>query len=316
MLKKSYKIGFTLIELLVVIAIIALLMGILVPGMRAANKASKDLKQKSRFHSIEVGLELFQKDYGGNYPESSVVSNGGATCSIIGAQHLAEALVGRDIQGFDPQTTWCASSEETPGNDTDIYASVDKGSLPGQIKASLARRRGPYIRLRDVGVFQIGELYDDTGAVYPSQNGYLAPVLTDVYLRRKVTLNAGTADEEVVKAGSPILYYKANTTSKIFGDLTVVDRSRWIYNYFDNMPLLDLGKINETTEPHRYAVGYTNSAGVTGQELFEEAITNPKIAPRPRPTDYKPYNPTNFILISAGWDGIFGTKDDITNFDY
>jgi hypothetical protein len=29
----------------------------------------------------------------------------------------------------------------------------------------------------------------------------------------------------------------------------------------------------------------------------------------------RPYNPKSFILISAGFDGIYGTKDDITNFD-
>ena len=48
---------------------------------------------------------------------------------------------------------------------------------------------------------------------------------------------------------------------------------------------------------------------VRGIENFYADITNPRVSYE------KPYNPNTFILISAGWDSVFGTKDDITNFD-
>ena len=34
------------------------------------------------------------------------------------------------------------------------------------------------------------------------------------------------------------------------------------------------------------------------------------------PASDRPHNPNTFLLMSAGWDGVFGTKDDVTNFDY
>ena len=97
---KTRSQAFTLIELLVVVSIIALLVGILTPGIRAFKKAADGLKQKSRFHAIEVGLELFQKDYL-DYPDSEITTADNSSF-ICGAQHLAEALVGRDKKGFDP----------------------------------------------------------------------------------------------------------------------------------------------------------------------------------------------------------------------
>ena len=96
--RKAGSRGFTLIELLVVVSIIALLVGILTPGIRAFKKAADGLKQKSRFHAMEVGLELFQKDYD-DYPDSQVTTADGSSY-ICGAQHLTEALVGRDKKGF------------------------------------------------------------------------------------------------------------------------------------------------------------------------------------------------------------------------
>ena len=54
--------GFSLIELLVVISIITLLLGFLATGIQAFKKRANDLRQKSHFHGMEVGLELFYKE--------------------------------------------------------------------------------------------------------------------------------------------------------------------------------------------------------------------------------------------------------------
>ena len=82
--------GFSLIELLVVISIITLLLGFLATGIQAFKKRANDLRQKSHFHGMEVGLELFYKDYD-DYPDSEVLfdpSRGSGTY-VSGAQHLA-----------------------------------------------------------------------------------------------------------------------------------------------------------------------------------------------------------------------------------
>jgi len=30
---------------------------------------------------------------------------------------------------------------------------------------------------------------------------------------------------------------------------------------------------------------------------------------------HRPYNPEGFVLISRGWDGIYGTEDDVVNWE-
>jgi hypothetical protein len=43
--------------------------------------------------------------------------------------------------------------------------------------------------------------------------------------------------------------------------------------------------------------------------VFYRAITNTRITSTP-----KPHNEDGYILIAAGWDGLYGTRDDVFNF--
>ena len=308
---KTRSRGFTLIELLVVVSIIAMLVGILAPGIRAFKKAADGLKQKSRFHAMEVGLELFQKDYY-DYPDSQITTADGSSF-ICGAQHLAEALAGRDKKGFDPETDWCA-----PLNDPELYSNGDND----QIKQSLARRKGPYIELGDADIYELSELYDSAlpASLYsadPLDFDYPSPVFTDVFYKKKIIINSGTDDEASVRIGTPVLYFKANETSRLFREKDEPDYTRWIYNYYDNKLMFDLEVMDEPTKIHLYKYGepHPENTGKTAVDYFYEKITNPKVKSKD-PEYFGPYNPRGFILMSAGWDGIFGTKDDITNFNY
>jgi hypothetical protein len=99
--------------------------------------------------------------------------------------------------------------------------------------------------------------------------------------------------------GMPVLYYRADT-SKMSHDITKTDN---IYNYKDNQDFLGMGLPWETgTKPPLW--GPTGSEG----KVFYEN-TQDKESPIPRP-----YNKDSYILISAGWDGIYGTRDDVYNF--
>ncbi|MGA2322632.1 MAG: prepilin-type N-terminal cleavage/methylation domain-containing protein [Sedimentisphaerales bacterium] len=54
--------GFTLVELLVVIAIIALLMGLLLPGLAAARRQAKNVKDMANIRQWGVMLTMFAQD--------------------------------------------------------------------------------------------------------------------------------------------------------------------------------------------------------------------------------------------------------------
>lgn len=68
--------GFTLIELLVTISIIAILIGILLPVLRAARIASQEVASKSNLRQIMIGYTLYQTDFDGHvlwgYPPPSI----------------------------------------------------------------------------------------------------------------------------------------------------------------------------------------------------------------------------------------------------
>jgi hypothetical protein len=55
-----------------------------------------------------------------------------------------------------------------------------------------------------------------------------------------------------------------------------------------------------------------DDAGKTQAQVFYERITQQA---EPDRNFFKPFNSSTFILISAGWDGVYGTKDDIVNYD-
>ena len=304
--RKLRSCGFTMIELLVVIGIIMLLIGVLVPGMQMIKKQARNLRQKAVFHGIEIGIGFFRND-DGEYPPSKPKVDGGKFVS--GAQHLAEAMVGRDKQGFEPSTKWCAPTDQAAGTgDPTLYDQSDE--------VSLNRRRDVYLELKDASLHLLSDLYDSTGNCY---SGTLAdkpaPVLVDVFQHKQIDV-----DGEKVKVGSPILYYKANRKSKSFRvDPATVPHSRWMYNYQDNDMIARLGTVNDPTVQHKFASDYTAPAPDerTGDEIFYDFITNPRqVTTAGGTTFYKPYNASEYILISAGWDGIFGTKDDLTNFNY
>lgn len=322
---KKEKNGFTLVELLTVMAVIAILIGILVPALNLVRKMAKDTSQKAQFHSISVSLDIFNGENDG-YPDSYVR---GTSVYTTGAQHLAEALVGRDMLGLDPQTSWDAKKDWDDNGTRPVYGNGDQDDD----EASLNRRKGPYLSSENVEAYNVGDLYtSDTSLTNQVYKGPAteapAPVLTDIYRVKDITLT----NNKTVKAGSPILYYKANTSLtglRIFpntrittGGMTPVtdveedDAENSIYNSMDNEDLIRLGDVATQTKQHHFdglgnsfATQYIDPSGNGLRWVFYDTITNPKITSQPRP-----YNASTYLLISAGNDGIYGTTDDITNF--
>lgn len=314
------KKAFTLIELLTVVAIISMLVGLMAIGMRKATITAKNLRQKAELKAIDIGLELFAKDFDG-YPFSNQIpANGGPV--ICGAQRLAEALVGRDGYGVEPQTGWY------PPNDKNYNPLVPTDLYDASVQASLRRRKGPYVEFKYSGVYTILELWGGSAGtnIYPSltnptpqQAVSRSPVITDVFTKNTVTING-----ESVKVGLPVLYYRANESKpfridsqrNLVTNPTVQQAEKWGYNYYDNYELVRLPVLSDPALPDMDFVNPNTpdqTADAQRAQRFYETITQTADAGR---NFYKPFNASTFILISAGYDGVYGTKDDITNFNY
>ena len=309
--------AFSLIELLVVIAIIALLTGVLVPGIKIVTRSAKRLKQSSVFHGYRTGLELFSRDFD-DYPDSQTLPRGGSADIVCGAQHLAEAMMGIDQKGFDPKSRWYA-----PNHGNDIYASTDRGSTAAEMAACDNRRKEVYVEQKDDGCYALADIYDvasggSIGSLY-SPSGFTqarSPVLTDIFKRKRVDITTASGATISIKVGTPVLYFKADTTSRMFmgtDPLGIGNHANWIYNYEDNRAIIGLGTVLDPAEKHDFEEGRQvthNGQTMDGLEWFYETIKDSRVDAYD-----KPHNPKTFILISAGPDGVFGTKDDVTNFD-
>lgn len=307
--RKQTRGGFTLIELLVVVAIISMLIAILSVGTRKVKVISKGLQQKSVFHAMTVGLELFSSDFDG-YPNSQVRDALGK--QVAGAQHLTEALLGRDNRGFEPRTGWYPMGDAmvNPNAPADLYTAAD---------ASLARRKGPYCEIKYGQVLMPIEVWAAMGSsdIYqgntdPTKPFLRSPMVLDVFNRN---------DSLAGRIGMPVLYFKADSTKRFrvnAGRQTVLNPASaeykdWVYNFDDNLPVLQLPWLRDPAQagPDVHFKD-PDDASKNHAQVFYEKITQQA---NPDQNFYKPYNASTFILISAGWDGIFGTPDDIVNYD-
>jgi prepilin-type N-terminal cleavage/methylation domain-containing protein len=288
---KRKKTGFTMVEILTVVGIIAILVAVLIPALTMVRRIAKETQQKAQLIAIDLALMAFKGDQG-YYPPSDwpLPPNSRYPC---GAQKLAEALLGWDLLGFHPNSEWNADGEDDFG--TEIYhRNLDPTNDPDDRK-NLDERRGPYLELATANAFRLGVsapsrrdgLFDNPA---PLEKDTF--VICDVFGIKKITL----ANGEIVKAGAPILYYRANTSKKNIDDGEWRER---IYNAEDNFGLIGLGRIKDG-RTHAYAL-YV--------EKFYTDITDPKVAAMKWP-----YRPDSYILISAGADGLYGTSDDICNF--
>jgi type II secretory pathway pseudopilin PulG len=294
------KTAFTIIELLTVMSIIIILIGLLVPSLNMAKRYAKEVRQKAQFHSIDSALELFSGAWDG-YPPSSAMDGAATPAPYCGAMKLCEALVGQDLMGFHPESRFRADC--TIDGTKYLY---DNPNPPGQVLypdvPTNLKSRQTYLQ-QTSDVYKLEELY---ATITPFTNVKLN-VLCDVYssVKHRVTGKS---------IGRPILYYKANTSNIIhdpcLGITPVPTRTSsgdYIYNYYDNDDIVHLASVQSgTTHPL--------DGGATPRTNFYEITRDKRISLQSNGNG-RPYRPDSYILISAGFDGIYGTNDDIFNFE-
>lgn len=324
--------GFTIVELLTVMGVIVVLISLLLPALSMVRDFSREIQQKAQFHGIEVGLGMYEHDFGSLPPSADNVDDlfGGnnslpdyngntSTIPYCGAMKLAEAMVGADLLGFHPQSGYYGDGLNKINNIVREVYNVNTDQLPWQTaEQNLDARKGPYIDLENANAFRIQSIYN---RITPFQNPQIDDAdgnpITDGPL---VLCDAFVAKRQSgEKTGMPVLYFKARTQfsrqdyEEFESDAT---KNRYsdeheddIYFFSDNYRLLSsMGVPGETNTQH--PVIANDTAGTNGVSEFEKLIVNNKVT-----TIKRPYRATSFILWSAGKDGLYGTSDDIFNFD-
>ena len=287
--KSNRKAAFTIVELLTVMSIIVILIGLLVPSLNMVRRYAWEVKQKAQLKSIDTAIELFNSEFDG-YPESSATGPDGA--DYCGAMKLCEAMMGQDLMGFHPDSIFRAD-----GTDGVKVLYPDANSVPPSVYSDNLSTRKRYLPIETANAFRLGDLYENTG---PFAAGHF--VLCDVYKR----VTHRTSGKRV---GMPILYYKADTANTRH-TVANPDDPENIYNYRDNHRFLLLGKPWDPPSaggtPHRLCVD-------NGQQgiRFYMNTKNDKVT-----TASRPYRADTYILISAGYDGEYGTPDDVCNYEW
>jgi type II secretory pathway pseudopilin PulG len=314
MTSTKLRTGFTIVELLTVMSIIIILMSVLVPGLSRARRFAKVVIQKGQFNEMAKGLELFRNDHQETYPDSGATDTNATPAGYCGAMKLCEALLGQDGMGIHSSSNFQAKQTSYL---FDLCVTIDPPydtphttNLQERTKYTDAENIKAY-RLRNVfasgWTFNVQNHYSPQGAFVDTLPN---AVIGDVFQRADIkggTAPTGCPQKAGQKVGMPVLYYKADP-SKLNHD-TITDpltatatANTNIYNFDDNYALTALGCPWESsqTTPHPM---------FTDPRVFLKAITNDKVTATPRP-----HNEDGYILMSAGWDGLYGTQDDVYNF--
>ncbi len=308
------RFAFTLVEIITAVAIIAILAAILVPAFSLAMKTAMNVKQKGQFNSINIALEAYRTDFG-DYPasyEPAPAANPQQLNNVGASQRLAEAVIGFDGLGFHPRSIFSVygTTDGYPPhgapNDNRIYLypGIDATSR----EASIKQRKGPYLETETANAIKLLDIFGD-----PKSNSDRSNLVLNTFILNDAFSTARNKSTNK-PTGMPILYYKANPAASQHDPDNYKPLAYDTLNIFDlrhNQWILSLGRPMENTTNQEHPL-------FANPNLFYEMTRNPNYYNPNDQTDktfWRPYRAESFILHSAGYDGLYGTPDDVFNFD-
>lgn len=335
--------AFTLVELMVVIVVIAILIGLLIPAVGAVRDQARRASSQAMLGTLSTGLETFKADgrVGGGYPPSfsdqpaggnygRVANpygdlpgggvNNGNPIRITGAGLLVWALAGADLQGtpgfkaFRTSNTARLWSEDTDDdNDSDDPTRSGAYALRTDDPRPLQPRSGPYVDVtrnvskwdRNTGRFEIEAEGGPRAAGGPWGSGAVHrhyPLFLDGF-------------------GFPVLYWKADAAGVHMADQdrTLAGTERGVYHWIDNEYLI----ADDSDHKLILRPGADDHALDWDEHEHEDPADPPCVGTFSRyimnegaQARLLPQRADTYLLISPGADGLYGTADDVSNFQH
>jgi len=339
MFSSAARRGFTLIELLTVVAIIGLLISILAPALSKARQQARNVVTRGALQSIGGGLEMFRNDNQSDFrrtdglPTSARAEDRASARpqQIFGAQWLVRYLMGKDLHGYAPRRNVPRDLLD-PDNEYEEEQWYDYDPNNGN---PLVERVGPYVSSEAVRLAKPEEL---PGA---DLIGTYANEVDAETLKQPLILDA---------FGFPILYYVANPRQaakprayEAGYDPADPNYKAGVFTFSDNClftglcmgvchpyyagwdlagggekhPMGDFGPAIPETGYDDYVTGFQTM----DMRVFQYYILNRSLydstfdANNPEDATVTPYRKNSYLLIAPGKDALYGTDDDITNFE-
>jgi len=314
--QSNKKAAFTIVELLVVMSIIMVLMGILLPAFNMIKRYARKVDQTDSLNVIaglidDIAEPTTEAGTSFNFPPSGAFDE--ADQPYCGAMKLAEAMIGQDLLGFHPYSRFRADFTNAAGYLLYDFDPDNEADDPND--RNIGERRDMVVQLERVNACRLWHLYG-RGNTAPFREDIF--VLCDNYSR---VTNWDTTPGVPRKIGMPILYYRANMLNRRHCINDDPEDLGNIYHYRDNDQLLLLGLpwniasgfVHPMTSAGTVPPGsMTDGSAAANPLIFYERTRDPRIAIR----DGRPHRADSYILISAGFDGLYGTDDDVSNFRY
>ena len=289
--------AFTLVELLIVIGIIAILISILLPVIAKVRIAARTATTQASITRIAAGMEAYFADFnaypgpfgnaqllsGGTPPVFTIINHPNGTIPGAGVTSTENVMVG--LIGRLKNTAVAGAAPVL------VYDWNNLGQGPASLNPLNTKNSGAYIN------FQARELSSTT----------TNERATTTYLGQWV--GGDSPLPELLDGYSnpqPILCIRANRGNP---GIAAADNSA----QYNTNQLILYGFPAHQTSPTGYSQQYrddfpANGVLTEGEEAyFGNASLSTAALKQPQRKDA-------YILISAGPDGVFGTKDDIRNF--
>ncbi len=283
--------GFTLVELLVVVALLATLMAMLLPTLGRAKLLANVAKSRAWIHTLGDACEAYYHEnsyYPGQQFSDQLIGSGQANSLFTGSQFLVRSF----------------------------FTTLDK-SNPAKINFTYDVAKTSYVTSKEA------DLMD------PANKTIKITTTVDGTANQPFTPTPGWQSISSRLSNMPILYFPARLG--VIGE----EQYRWDDNGLDPYSATPYGGSAAVADPNLPAPdirflgpqkgNITAIFPKTGQRYPDGFITDSRLSP-PRYSDppsnntananytyqqMTPHNPGKFILVGAGQDNVFFTKDDL-----